>query len=100
MISSLSMDEMQRRLTELLQENVKLKETLKQNNVAMKQQFHILATWQEEVMKVHQSHKQKFAETRELINQLKKENADLKNKLLQWQQVENMGFEVRRIYIV
>lgn len=94
MVSSLSIDEMQQRLTELLQENVKLKETLKQNNASMKQQFHILATWQEEVMKVHQNHKQKFVETREFINQLKKENADLKTKLLQWQQIENMGFEV------
>lgn len=93
MVSSLSIDEMQQRLTELLQENVKLKETLKQNNASMKQQFHILATWQEEVMKVHENHKQKFTETRELINQLKKENADLKTKLLQWQQIENMGFE-------
>ncbi|XP_012228357.1 optineurin-like isoform X2 [Linepithema humile] len=93
MISSLSIDEMQQRLTELLQENVKLKETLKQNNVSMKQQFQTLAIWQEEVMKVHQNHKQKFAETRKLISQLKQENTDLQTKLLQWQQIENMGFE-------
>jgi len=34
---------MQHRLTEMLQENVKLRETLKQNNESMKQQFNTLA---------------------------------------------------------
>lgn len=47
----------------------------------MKQQFNVLATWQEEIMRVHQNHKKKFAETRELINYLKKENTELKMKL-------------------
>ncbi|XP_015589269.1 optineurin isoform X2 [Cephus cinctus] len=81
MISALSPEEIQHKLCDLLEENAKLKETLTQNNLAMKQQFNTLATWQEEVMKVHQSHKEKFAETRELINQLRKENTDLKNRL-------------------
>ncbi|KAK2588939.1 hypothetical protein KPH14_001794 [Odynerus spinipes] len=80
-ISSLNSSEIQKKLTELLQENVKLKETLKQNTTAMKQQFNTLATWQEEVMNVHKHHKQKFAETRHLINLLKQENAELKLKL-------------------
>jgi len=91
MVSSLSITEMQNRLTEMLQENVKLRETLKQNNESMKQQFNTLAMWQEEVTKVHQSHKQKFAETKEFINYLKKENADLKTKLLLSQ---DTGYEV------
>ncbi|XP_015524152.2 optineurin isoform X1 [Neodiprion lecontei] len=80
LISSLSIEETQKKIKELLQENVKLKETLKQNNLAMKQQFNVLAAWQEEIMKVHQSHKQKFSETKALINQLRKENAELKVK--------------------
>lgn len=80
-ISSLNSSEIQEKLTELLQENVKLKETLKQNTVAMKQQFNTLVTWQEEVMNVHKHHKQKFTETRQLINILKQENAELKLKL-------------------
>lgn len=95
MISSLNANEVQLKLTELLQENVKLKETLKQNNLAMKQQFNTLAKWQEEVMKVHHNHKQKFAETREFINRLKKENNELKIKFstLQTENTEH-GFEV------
>lgn len=94
MVSSLSTTEMQRRLTEMLQENVKLKETLRQNNEAMKQQFNTLAMWQEEVSKVHQNHKQKFAETKELVNHLKKENAALKTKLSLLQQTEDTGYKV------
>lgn len=66
-----------------MQENVKLKETLKQNNMAMKQQFNTLAAWQEEIGKVHQSHKQKFNETKELISQLRKENSELKTRASQ-----------------
>lgn len=81
MIASWDTAEVQQKLNELLQENTKLKETLKQNNTAMKQQFNVLATWQEEIMRVHQNHKKKFAETRELINYLKKENTELKMKL-------------------
>jgi hypothetical protein len=42
-------------------------ETLRQNNLAMKQQFNTLAMWQNEVHKVHQNHKAKFAETKELV---------------------------------
>lgn len=80
-IASWDSAEVHRKLNELLQENTKLKETLKQNNIAMKQQFNSLATWHEEIMRVHQDHKKKFAETRELINYLKKENADLKMRL-------------------
>ncbi|XP_023288099.1 NF-kappa-B essential modulator isoform X2 [Orussus abietinus] len=50
----------------------------------MKQQFNTLAAWHEEVIKVHQSHKQKFSETREFINQLKSENTELKAKLAEY----------------
>ncbi|XP_017788503.1 PREDICTED: optineurin-like [Habropoda laboriosa] len=81
MIASWDSTEVHHKLNELLQENTKLKETLKQNNTAMKHQFNTLATWQEEIMKVHQNHKKKFAETRELINYLKKENTELKVRL-------------------
>lgn len=93
LVSSLSTDEMQKKLTDMLQENVKLKETLKQNTSAMKEQFNTLAMWQEEVMKVHETHKKKFAETRELVTHLQKENAELKTKLSQLQHTESMGFE-------
>jgi hypothetical protein len=42
-------------------------ETLQQNNLAMRQQFNTLSMWQEEVLKVHQNHKAKFSETKELV---------------------------------
>lgn len=93
MVLSLSTDEMQKKLSDMLQENVKLKETLRQNTLSMKEQFSTLAMWQEEVMKVHENHKKKFAETRELINHLKRENAELKTKLSHLQHIESVGFE-------
>lgn len=80
-ISSLSLDEIQKKLQEVVQENVELKETLQQNNLAMKQQFNTLIMWQEEVYKVHQNHKEKFQETKELILKLRAENSELKNYL-------------------
>lgn len=89
MISSLDATEINQKLNELLQENAKLKEALKQNNVAMKQQFNTLAKWQEEIMQVHQNHKRKFSETRELINYLKRENQELKMKFTM-----ELGYEV------
>ncbi|XP_018059198.1 PREDICTED: hyaluronan-mediated motility receptor-like isoform X1 [Atta colombica] len=96
LVSSMTVTAMQHRLVEVLQENVKLKETLRQNNVSMKQQFNTLAMWQEEVTKVHLSHKQQFAETKELINHLKKENTELKYKFSRLQHFENMKPKINR----
>lgn len=42
-------------------------ETLHQNNLAMKKQYKTLETWQEDVKKVHESHKEKFEATKILI---------------------------------
>ena len=81
MIASLDSGEIEQKLNELLQENAKLKETLKQNNIAMKQQFNTLASWQDQILNVHQNHKKKFLETRNFINYLKKENTELKIQL-------------------
>ncbi|XP_029035689.2 centromere-associated protein E-like [Osmia bicornis bicornis] len=98
MIALWDSTEVHKKLNELLQENTKLKETLKQNNIAMKQQFNTLSDWQEEIMKVHQNHKKKFAETRELINYLKKENTDLKMKLTSEQPNNTeMGYDLLNI---
>lgn len=94
MVLSLNTDEMQKKLSDMLQENVKLKETLRLNTLSMKEQFNTLAMWQEKVMKVHETHKKKFAETRELVNHLKKENVELKTKLSHLQHTESIGFEV------
>lgn len=76
--SVMSQEEVHSKLESLFKENVQLKETLHQNNLAMKKQFNTLVMWQEDVMKVHQSHKEKFEETKKLIANLRAENAELK----------------------
>ncbi|KAJ9577382.1 hypothetical protein L9F63_006062, partial [Diploptera punctata] len=84
--SDLSPEEIQKKLHELLQENLELKETLHQNNLAMKQQFATLAKWQDDVFNVFQNHKTKFAETKELVLKLRVENAELKRVLEDYKQ--------------
>lgn len=56
-------------------------DTLQQNNLAMKKQFDTLVLWQEDVVRVHESHKQKFADTKKYIEKLKVENAKLSEAL-------------------
>uniref|UniRef100_A0A1Y1L1Y4 NF-kappa-B essential modulator NEMO CC2-LZ domain-containing protein n=1 Tax=Photinus pyralis TaxID=7054 RepID=A0A1Y1L1Y4_PHOPY len=73
----LSPDEIQQKVDLLIEENLKLKETLHQNNLAMKKQYGILATWQNEVSMVHASHKQKFDDIKKYVEKLKLENAKL-----------------------
>jgi hypothetical protein len=65
--SDFNAEEVHKKLQEVLKENIELKEALQQNNLAMKQQFSTLSTWHEEVLSVHQSHKSKFDEMKELI---------------------------------
>ncbi|CAH2232399.1 optineurin isoform X2 [Pararge aegeria] len=73
-----STEELQKRFGELLDENVVLKETLKQNNDSMKEQFMLIASCQEDMLKTHRLHKEKFDETRELVERLRQENKQLK----------------------
>ncbi|XP_034936544.1 optineurin-like [Chelonus insularis] len=80
-LSTLCHEQIESKVTELLQENIKLKETLTRNNAAMKHHFNTLITWQNELIKVHGNHKQKFVETCDMIASLKKECAELKEKL-------------------
>ncbi|GLV40567.1 hypothetical protein CBL_04368 [Carabus blaptoides fortunei] len=79
--SEMTHEEIHSKLESLYQENVQLKETLHQNNLAMKKQFNTLVMWQEDVMKVHQSHKEKFEETKKLISHLRAENTELKKSV-------------------
>ncbi|KAK0168149.1 hypothetical protein PV327_001977 [Microctonus hyperodae] len=88
-ISTLSHEEIESKVAELLQENVKLKEILLQNNRSMKGQFNKLMSWQEELMKVHESHKHKFSETRNMIRLLQEENMELKTKLTSTESMMN-----------
>lgn len=74
----MSPSEIEESLKKVLEENIKLKETLKLNNNAIKQQFNTITMWQKEVMTVCDNHKQKFLETKDLIGRLKKENDELR----------------------
>lgn len=80
-ISSLTAPEVEKKLIDVLQENLRLKETLEENNLSMKKHLNMLVTRQQELSKVHEAHRVKFAETKDLVNQLKIENSELKTKL-------------------
>ncbi|XP_073953247.1 NF-kappa-B essential modulator kenny isoform X3 [Choristoneura fumiferana] len=77
-----STEELQKRFGEILDENVLLKETLKQNNDSMKDQFLLIASCQEDMMKTHSLHKEKFEETKELVERLRQENKKLKQDIV------------------
>ncbi|XP_063540881.1 optineurin isoform X2 [Cydia strobilella] len=78
-----STEELQKRFGEILDENVLLKETLQQNNESMKEQFCLIASCQDDMMKTHSLHKEKFDETRELVEKLRQENKKLKQEIAQ-----------------
>ncbi|XP_022119615.2 optineurin isoform X2 [Pieris rapae] len=77
-----STEELQKRFGELLDENVVLKETLKQNNDSLKEQFSLIASCQDDMLKTHKLHKEKFDETRALVEKLRLENRKLKEELV------------------
>ncbi|XP_075216298.1 uncharacterized protein LOC142321788 isoform X2 [Lycorma delicatula] len=85
---NMNSEEIQKRVQDLIKqnadlnkENADLKVTLQQHNLAMKQQFQTLKMWQDEVYKVHQTHKEKFEETKQFINKITAENKELKRAL-------------------
>lgn len=82
-----------------MKENVELKETLTRNNDSMKKHFNTLVSWQNELMKVHGNHKQKFSETCDMISLLKKENAELKNKLTATESMLTSQFSIVSLII-
>ncbi|KAK6624373.1 hypothetical protein RUM44_011232 [Polyplax serrata] len=73
--------DVQQKLSQLIRENYQLKETLSQNNLAIKTQLNIFFMWQQEVLKTHETHKQKFLETKDMILKLRSENLNLKMQL-------------------
>lgn len=76
------------------QENLKLKEIVKQNTLFMKKQFDVLSKWSEEMMKIHEHQKYKFANTEDRIKDLKKQNAGMKMRLECLKYVRNRLDEV------
>lgn len=65
-----STEELQKHFGEILDENVILKETLKQNNESLKEQFMMIASCQEDMMQTHMLHKEKFEETKQLVEKV------------------------------
>ncbi|KAF9820453.1 hypothetical protein SFRURICE_009872 [Spodoptera frugiperda] len=78
----------EKRFGEILDENVILKETLKQNNESMKEQFLLIASCQEDMMKTHVLHKEKFEETKGLVEKLRQENKKLKSEIARLAETE------------
>lgn len=68
----------QDKISHLQSENNKLKETLNQNNLAMKSHLDLFCMWQQEVLKAHESHAEKFEQTRNIVHKLLKEYKFLK----------------------
>ncbi|KAL1500991.1 hypothetical protein ABEB36_006399 [Hypothenemus hampei] len=81
------------KVTQLIEENTRLKETLIQNNKNMKTQYERIKAWQEDVDRTQESHKQKFVEAKKIISSLKEENETLQRQLHDLR--SNFAYEVR-----
>ncbi|XP_049964693.1 optineurin isoform X1 [Schistocerca serialis cubense] len=76
--ADLSPEEVHKKLEEVVQHNLHLKELLFQNNLSWKRNYQILLTWQEELSKQQQKNNEKFAENKEFTMKLIAENKELK----------------------
>lgn len=81
--TDLTSEQVQKKVSEIVEENIRLKDTILQNNMSMKSQYERIVAWQEDVQKVHQAHKEKILEAKEFIERLKKENYNLIRELEQ-----------------
>lgn len=79
--ADLSPEEVHKKLEEVMQHNLHLKELLYQNNLSWKRNYQILLTWQEELSKQQQKNNEKFAENKEFTMKLIAENKELKHYL-------------------
>nr|CAH7751765.1 unnamed protein product [Callosobruchus chinensis] len=79
--SNLSSEEVQTKIAQIIEENMKLKDTILQNNISLKSQYDRIVAWQEEVQKVYQAHKDKIYEAKACIEKLKKDKENLAHEL-------------------
>nr|CAH7714582.1 unnamed protein product [Callosobruchus chinensis] len=79
--SNLSSEEVQTKIAQIIEENMKLKDTILQNNISLKSQYDRIVAWQEEVQKVYQAHKDKIYEAKACIEKLKKDKENLTHEL-------------------
>ncbi|XP_018567726.1 optineurin [Anoplophora glabripennis] len=75
--------ELEKKVSEIVEENIRLKDTVLGNNKTMKMQYERIVKWQSDVQKVHQTHKEKIIEAKEFIERLKKENSNISRELEQ-----------------
>ncbi|XP_060805420.1 NF-kappa-B essential modulator isoform X2 [Amyelois transitella] len=76
----MSLEDLQNRFGELLDENLILKETLKKNNDSMKEQFLMIASCQEDMVKTIKMQEDKFVEAKALVERLRQTNKRLKKE--------------------
>ncbi|XP_054277446.1 uncharacterized protein LOC128996269 isoform X2 [Macrosteles quadrilineatus] len=79
---SVSVEEIDKRLQEVLHENINLKENLYQTNLAMKQQLSTVRLLQDKALETQKQHQAKFEETKALILKLGSEKSELQEKYI------------------
>ncbi|XP_046661938.1 optineurin isoform X3 [Homalodisca vitripennis] len=68
--SSVSVEEIEKRLQEVIHENINLKEIVYQTNMVMKQQLKTVSLVQDRALETQRNHQEKFEETKSLILKL------------------------------
>lgn len=91
---NMTYEEIQVRLQDLIKENENLKVAVQQHNLASKQQLQTLKMWQDEMLKVHQTHKAEFEETKAYIRKLTLENKELKQTLSEKPKIDSEAEEL------
>ncbi|CAH1110026.1 unnamed protein product [Psylliodes chrysocephalus] len=79
--SDMSSEEVQNKISQIIDENIRLKDTILQNNMSLKSQYEKILAWQEDVQRVHQIHKEKLSDAKQFIDKLKMEKENLKRDL-------------------
>ncbi|KAF7280928.1 uncharacterized protein LOC143201307 isoform X2 [Rhynchophorus ferrugineus] len=80
-LNSTDMNSEEFQISQLVEENVQLKNTIIQNNNSMKAQYAKIREWQKEVEEIHENHKQKFIKAKQFIETLKNDNVALKQEI-------------------
>ncbi|XP_056633018.1 NF-kappa-B essential modulator [Diorhabda sublineata] len=80
-------EEIQNKVSQIIEENIRLKDTILQNNMSLKSQYERIMAWQEDVKKVHEIHKGKLLEAKNFIDALKREKENLQSQLEKSKQV-------------
>ncbi|KAF4521305.1 hypothetical protein B566_EDAN002309 [Ephemera danica] len=96
-MAEFTVEDIQKKLQDLLKENINLKDILQQNNLAMKQQMNTLVAWQEEVavLKAENAKLKKFAENNDKIQT---ENDELKQRVAELEKSVPLQEDVLKEY--